>query len=93
MEKWLHSDERRLLNQIPKNVVEWVWSDRMTDEEKEAHPEYKTTEGYLKVLDESDSAQIWWDGLRDEDRVKIKGLPNFNAEKFALCTGIAYETI
>ena len=43
--EWLGSDARYLLNQIPKDVVEWIWSDNMTDEEKEQHPEYKTTDG------------------------------------------------
>ena len=55
---WYESDARWLLNQIPKDVVEWIWSDNMTDEEKEQHPEYKTTYGYLKVLDESELSLI-----------------------------------
>ena len=56
---WLGLDARYLLNQIPKNVVEWVHEEYMTDEEKAAHPTYETTGGYLRVLDESESAQIW----------------------------------
>ena len=31
---WLRSDARYLLNRIPKNVVEWIYSEDMTDEEK-----------------------------------------------------------
>ena len=50
---WLNSEARYLLNQIPKNVVEWIYSLYMSDEEKAEHPEHKTTGGYLKVLDES----------------------------------------
>ena len=34
---WLNSDARYLLNQIPRNVVDWIWLDNMTDEEKEQH--------------------------------------------------------
>ena len=60
----------------------------MTDKEKEENPTYKTTGGYLKVLDESESAQIWWDGLEDEDKNTVKLIPNFDAEKFEKCTGI-----
>ena len=48
--EWLESDARWLLNQIPKDVVEWVYEEDMTDEEKAAHPTYETTGGYLKVL-------------------------------------------
>ena len=85
---WYDSDARRLLNQIPKNVVEWVWASDMSDDEKKAHPEYKTTEGYLKILDESESAQLWWNGLSNEKREIIKALPNFDADIFRECTGI-----
>lgn len=33
---WLRSDARYLLNRIPKNVVEWIYSEDMTDEEKQS---------------------------------------------------------
>ena len=63
----------------------------MTDEEKEENPTYKTTGGYLKVFDKSESAQIWWDGLSDENKEIIKSIPNFDAEKFEKCTGIKID--
>ncbi len=85
---WLRSDARYLLNQIPKDVAEWVSEEDMTDEEKAATPTYKTTGGYLKVLDESENAQLWWDVLSDEQKECIKGIPNFDAEIFKQCTGI-----
>ena len=88
---WYKSDARWLLNQIPKNVVEWIWSDNMTDEEKEQHPEYKTTDGYLKVLDESECGQIWWGSLSDRQKNIIKAIPNFDAEIFFQCTGIRVD--
>lgn len=85
---WLCSDARYLLNQIPKNVVEWVYSEDMTDEEKVAYPTHETTGGYLKVLDESECSQIWWDRLSDRQKNIIKALPNFDPEIFYQCTGI-----
>ena len=85
---WLNSDARYLLNNIPKNVVEWIYSDDMTDKEKEDNPTHETTGGYLKVLDESECCQIWWDGLSEHDRDFIRALPNFDAEIFEQCTGI-----
>mgnify|MGYP002705326360 CR=1 FL=1 len=36
--QWMNSDARYLLNQIPKNVVEWVYSSDMTDEERFQSP-------------------------------------------------------
>ena len=89
---WLESDARYLLNQIPKGVVEWVYENYMTNEEKVAYPTYKTTGGYLKILDESECAQIWWDGLSEADRNKIKSIPNFDIEIFEQCTGIKIES-
>ena len=85
---WLRSDARYLLNQIPKDVVEWVDEEDMTDEEKETYPTYKTTGGYLKVLDESECGQIWWDSLSERQKNIIKSIPNFDAEIFEQCTGI-----
>ena len=89
---WLNSDARYLLNQIPRDVVEWIWSGDMTDEEKEAHPEHETTGGYLKVLDESDCTQIWWDGLSQTEKRIIRSIPNFDKEIFSEITGIKLES-
>ena len=88
---WLNSDARYLLNQIPKDVVEWIWSNNMTDEEKEQYPEYKTTGGYPKVLDESECGQIWWGSLSERQKNIIKSIPNFDAEIFEQCTGIKVD--
>ena len=85
---WLYSDARYLLNRIPKNVVEWIYSKNMTDEEKAEHPTHETTGGYLKVLDESECGQLWWGSLSDRQKNIIKALPNFDPEIFAQCTGI-----
>ena len=76
------------MNQIPKDVVEWIYSQDMTDEEKAEHPTHETTGGYLKVLDESESGQIWWNGLPECERNIIKALPNFDETVFEECTGI-----
>ena len=86
--EWIDSDARYLLNQIPKNVVEWVHKEDMTDTEKAAHPTYETTGGYIKVLDESECGQLWWNALTDYQKNIIKGIPNFDADIFFQCTGI-----
>ena len=85
---WLNSDARYLLNQIPRNVVDWIWSDDMTDEEKEQHPEYEVVGGYLKILDESECGQLWWDSLSERYKNIIKAMPNFDKEIFEDATGI-----
>ena len=85
---WLNSDARYLLNQIPGNVLEYIWLDDMTDEEKAAHPEAETTGGYLKELDNSESAVIWWRGLSDRQKNIITAIPNFDKAIFKEITGI-----
>ena len=89
--EWLNSDARYLLNQIPKNVVEWIYSSDMTEEEKAAYPTHKTTGGYLKVLDEAECGQLWWGSLSEHNKNVIKAIPNFNAAIFEQCTGIKID--
>ena len=85
---WLDSEARYLLDQIPGDVLEYIYLSDMTDEEKAAHPEAETTGGYLKVLDHSESALIWWCGLSDNQKAIITAIPNFDKEIFKQITGI-----
>ena len=77
-----------LLNQIQFMPNVWVWDGYMTVEEKEAHPEYKTTGGFLKVLDTSDCCVRWWKNLDEYQRRIIRSIPNFDAAIFKQITGI-----
>ena len=85
---WLNSEARYLLNQIPGDVLEYIYLSDMTDEEKAAHPEAETTGGYLKILDNSECAVIWWRGLSDRQKAVITAIPNFDKEIFKQITGI-----
>ena len=85
---WFNSDARYLLNQIPTDILQWVWWDSMTDEEKEQHPEYEATDGYLKMYEKTESTQMWYDGLSKKEKDIIKALPNFDADIFEQITGI-----
>ena len=86
--EWIDSDARYLLNQIPKNVVEWVYEEDMTDEEKAAHLEAETTGGYLRKLDDSEYAVAWWKSLNQNQKNVIMAIPNFDKEIFKEITGI-----
>ena len=88
LEHWLNCRARYLLNQIDDCPLEYVWFDSMTDEEKAAHPEAKTTDGYLKERTTADNARKWWAGLSADDRNIIFSLPNFDAAIFKEITGI-----
>ena len=88
LDDWFNMEARYILNGIHKYIVGWIEYVDMTDEEKEKYPESKITGGYLKVLDEKDSAQVYWDGLSDNAKQKIYDLPNFDKDIFKECTGI-----
>lgn len=74
--------------QIPCNVLNWIWLSDMTEEEKAAHPEAEITGGYLKPLDNSESAKIWWQKLSEEEKDIIKSIPNFDKEIFKKIVGV-----
>ena len=84
----MNSEARYLLNQIPGDVLEYIYFSDMTDEEKAAHPEAETTGGYLKILDNSECAVIWWRGLSDRQKAVITAIPNFDKAIFKEITGI-----
>lgn len=88
LQNWFNSRARYLLNQIDNCPLEYVWFDTMTDEEKAAHPEAKTTGGYLKERTTADNARKWWAGLDAADRNVIFSLPNFDAEIFKEITEV-----
>ena len=85
---WLNSDARYILNCIPSNVLEWIWSDDMTDEEKTEHPEHQVTGGFLKHIEKETGRQMWWDGLSDHKKEIVLNLPNFDKAIFKEITGI-----
>ena len=85
---WVLSDARDLLNKIPTEILKWVWFDNMTEEEKEANPNAKDTDGYLKIMEPHECAQDWWNKLKDADKKIILGIPNFDREIFKEITGI-----
>ena len=85
---WLNSEARYLMNQIQGDILELVYLSDMTDEEKAAHPEAETTGGYLKELDNSKCAVIWWRSLNQRQKDVIMAIPNFDKAIFKEITGI-----
>ena len=87
----MNSDARYILMDCPSNVLAWVWDDDMTDEEKEQHPEYLVTGGFLKHIEKETGKQMWWDGLSDRKKDIVMQLPNFDKDIFKEITGITVE--
>lgn len=88
LRQWRNSDACRLLNRINFLPNIWVFESDMTDAEKERHPEYKSANGFLKVMDTSHCCVRWWESLDESDRDIIRSIPNFDVSIFKKITGI-----
>ena len=84
---WIRSDARRVLSRIPHRHLKPVSYDSMSDTEKEANPEAKTTGTFLRIVDNPD-VQNWWRSISDEDKKAILSIPNFNKAIFKEITGV-----
>ena len=70
--------------------VKWISESEMTDEEKTEHPKHKTLGGYLKSkpIPITESFPIVWESMTDADKQPWLDLPNFDADKFLIITGV-----
>ena len=85
---WLNSEARHILGVLSLKYSKWKFAIDMTVEEKIQHPEYKILGGYLQQLNRQEVLQNGWNELSEEDKNKIKSLPNFDADIFREITGI-----
>lgn len=88
---WLDSDARYILLNCPTNALTWIWDYIMTEEEKEQHPEYSVTGGFVKNIERETERQAWWDSLTKESKDIVMSLPNFDKDIFKEITGIDAE--
>ena len=86
---WYNSNAYGVMAYCPYTHSYFINEFNMTDEEKAIHPEYKTIGGYVKTfIATKENKQNWWNNLSSEDRQSVYDLPNFDAYKFEMCTGI-----
>ncbi len=74
-------------------LTEWVDKEDMTDLEKQDHPTYEITGGYLKKYEYQEAWKKSYDNATREEQLKIKSLPNFDAEVFYEISGIKIDEI
>ena len=92
MNDWFNSEACTVMKKCPCTYSEFIDSNTMSDEEKANHPEFKTIGGYIKTIVVTDKdKQEWWDALSSDERQAVYDLPNFDAEKFRMCTGITVK--
>ena len=88
LREWRGSEAADLMDGICIYSDRWIDADDMTDEEKAAHPDFATTGGYLRRGTGKPDFAGWWARLDDDERAVILAIPNFDAEKWKLITGI-----
>ena len=74
-----------------KPVCTWIYENSMTDQEKGGFGTYKTTGGYLKTRDYQYCWKKGWEKMSEEEKDKIKSLPNFCSKIFEEITGVNIE--
>lgn len=90
LKDWLNMKARYILNDMPTDGLFWIWSDDMSSEEKEKHPEHEITGGFLRKTEGGDR-QEWWDNLSEEDKNEVLSIPNFDPRIFEEITGIKVD--
>lgn len=85
---WKRSEAYRIMMTCPHTFSYSVSKFVMTEKEKEEHPEYKTTGGYVNtVVTTKEDKEKWWNDLAESDKEIIRALPNFDFDKFRQCVG------
>ena len=86
-QNWLNSDSYCILSNV--KLTKWIDELNMTEEEKEKHPQYKTTRGYLKKYTYKEAWKNIWKELTEEEKdIIMTELPNFDKDIFKEITGI-----
>jgi hypothetical protein len=81
-----HQAVQILLRNLEINI--WIYSNSMSDAEKEAHPGWQVRDGYLKTISLKEAWANMWPNLDQRSRQVFLDLPNFSWEKFTHITGI-----
>ena len=84
----IYQDWYRAITENKFKLTEWIW---YTEEEMKDSPIRQAIQGYLKQYTFEEACQNWWNGMSNDDKELIKGMPNFDAEIFKEITGIEVQ--
>ena len=91
LKDWKCSIAKEILDSLAVEPTQKVYEENMTDNEKEAHPEYQITGFYLKELTQEEMAkknQKNWNKLSQKEKDIVMAIPNFDKSIFKEITGI-----
>ena len=84
---WEDSEAVKIMSRLLKITI-FIESHIMSDEEKAKYPTHITIGGYLKSKTMHEAWADMWANLDDKSKRVFLKLPNFNAKKFEIITGI-----
>ena len=84
---WEKHEAISIMKGLLENTI-WIEDSLMSEEEKKTYPSYETTGGYLKIKTMHEAWADMWNNLDDEKKKIFTSLPNFDAKKFKIITGI-----
>jgi len=84
---WENSKAYSIMSEYLINNI-WVNKSEMSNEDKEKNPSFETTGGYLKSISMHEAWSNMWHNLTEENKNEFLSLPNFDADKFKIITGI-----
>ena len=87
VKEWEKHEAISIMKDLLENTI-WIEDSLMSKEEKKTYPSYETTGGYLKVKTMHEAWADMWNNLDDEKKKIFTSLPNFDAKKFKIITGI-----
>lgn len=91
LKDWKCSIAKEILDSLAVEPTQKVYEENMTDNEKEAHPEYQIIGFYLKELTQEEMAkknQKNWNKLSQKEKDIVMAIPNFDKSIFKEITGI-----
>jgi hypothetical protein len=86
VKEWEQHEAVQMMNALDPTI--WIPANAMSAEEKEQHPKWETTEGYLKTISMHEAWADFWHNLTDKKKKVFLTLPNFDAKIFTEITGI-----
>lgn len=86
VKEWENHKAVSLMNAIDHTL--WIPASAMTKEEKDAHPKWETTDGYLNTIPIKEAWANAWHNFTESNKKVFTTLPNFDAKIFEEITGI-----
>ena len=89
LREWRESEAASIMGRIEVDCPEWKSWGALSPEERELHAGLKCQGGMLvEPRSTAPRFKAWWESLTDRERGVIMAIPNFDADKWKMITGI-----